>query len=362
MQPPRRLAVPLLLLLERSLALKRGWLGADGRLGMWRANDGLAASLDVDRSPLGLALVHRLLEIDPVEGVRRAIVEGVEVLTSASFVRLWEREDDVFSETARRGAEPEQAAVALEQLLLLRDPSGPSRSSLEQHGDPELDRLSRCYRAQGRLCHVRPLRALGGVDRLIGAIAFHCFDRPELSTGELEVMRRYPDSAGVALRNAYLREELRRLAYTDPLTGLANRRAIEDRLNGHRHRLRSVLFVDFDGLKNVNDLVGYETGDAVIQAVGKALRATASPDWLPGRLGGDEFVVVLPDTDAERAASEALSLAARLDQLPVPAAATPHFRGASVGWATAVPNEDNDTLLRRASAKMKTRKTRRSQT
>lgn len=328
---------------------------------MWRApHDVPAAPLDADRSPLALALVHRLLEIDPVEGVRRAIVEGVEVLARAGFVRLWEREDDGFRETARRGREPGPAAVALERRLLLRDPGGPSRSTLEPHRDPDLDSLSRGYREQGRLCHVRPLRALGGVDRLIGVVAFHCFDRPELLPGELEVLRRYPDSAGVALRNAYLREELRHLAYTDPLTGLANRRAIEGRLSEHEHQLRSVLFVDFDGLKSVNDLVGYETGDAVIQAVGAELRATASLDWLPGRLGGDEFVVVLPGTDAERAKSEASNLAARLEKIPVPEAAAPHFRGASVGWATAAPDEDNDTLLRRAASEMKARKARRS--
>lgn len=328
---------------------------------MWREpHGGPLAPLDVDRSPLALALVHRLLEIDPVEGVRRAIVEGVEVLARAGFVRLWEREDDDFKETARRGREPDPAAVALERRLLLHNPGGPARSTLDPHGDPDLDRLSRGYGEQGRLCHVRPLRALGGVDRWVGAIAFHCFDRPELLPGELEVLRRYPDSAGVALRNAYLRDELKRLAYTDPLTGLANRRAIEDRLREHGRRLRSVLFVDFDGLKNVNDLVGYDMGDAVIQAVGAELRAMASPDWLPGRLGGDEFVVVLPDTDAERAKTEALSLAACLERIPVPEAATPHFRGASVGWATAAQDEDNDTLLRRAASEMKTRKARRS--
>ena len=316
--------------------------------------------MDVDRSPLGLALVHRLLEVDPVEGVRRAIVDGVEMLASAGFVRLWEREGDVFIETARRGTDPEPAAIELERRLVLRDPTGPARSTLERHGDPDLDELCSWYRKQGRLCHARSLRALGGVNRVIGAIAFHCFDRAALSPGELDVLRRYPDSAGVALRNAHMRQELRRLAYTDPLTGLANRRAIEDRLNERRHRPRSVLFVDFDGLKSVNELVGYETGDAVIQAVGETLRATESPEWLPGRLGGDEFVIVLPDAGVETARTEATKLAARLDQLAVPATAVPHFRGASVGWATAAPNEDNDALLRRAAAEMKMRKARRS--
>jgi len=312
------------------------------------------AAMDVDRSPLALALVHRLLEIDPVDRVRGAIVEGVELLARAGFVRLWETQGDVFAETARRGVEPAPAAIELERrLLALR---GPARSTLERHGEPGLDRLSSWYRDEGRLCHVRPLHAFG---ELVGAVAFHCFERPELLFGELEALRRYPDSAGVALRNAYLREELRRIAYTDPLTGLANRRAIDERLTDHQHGLLSVLFVDFDGLRSVNNIVGYEAGDAVIQAVGEALRGTSSADWLPGRLGGDEFVVLLPEAGAERACAEAGLLAERLDDLVVPEAAAPHFRGASVGWATAEPREEKATLLRRAAAEMRATKARR---
>lgn len=315
--------------------------------------------LDVDRSPLALALVHRLLEIDGVAEVRTAIVEGVGMLVGAAFVRLWEREHEVLAETARSGPEPGPEGAALERLLLPRGPGEPARSSLDEHGDPEPARLSGSYRERGRLCHVRPVRALGGDGGSTGAIALHCFDRPRLSLGELEALRRYADSAGVALGNAYLREELRRLAYTDPLTGLANRRAIEERLAEQRDRPRSVLFIDFDGLKKVNDRVSYEAGDAVIRAVGAALRRDETSDWLPGRLGGDEFVVVLPGASAERARSEADALAARLRELPVPEAALPHFRGASVGWATAAPSEHDDALLRRAAAEMKAKKARR---
>jgi diguanylate cyclase (GGDEF)-like protein len=327
---------------------------------MWSApREETEGPLDVDRSPLALALVHRLLEIDSIDGVRSAIVEGAELLASAGFVRLWERADDAFTETARGGTEPGPEGIALEELLLPRDQCERSRSSFELHDDPRLARLSRSYREQGRLCHVRPVRTFAEGDRLVGAIAIHCFDRPALSPAELDVLRRYPDSAGAALRNAHLREELRRLAYTDPLTGLANRRAIEDRLAEHERGPRSVLFIDFDGLKSVNEKVSYEAGDAVIRAVGEALRLSESPDWLPGRLGGDEFVVFLPGTGVEGVRTEALALAARLEELSVPEAATPHFRGASVGWASAGPSERNDALLRRAASEMRTIKARR---
>jgi diguanylate cyclase (GGDEF)-like protein len=311
--------------------------------------------MDVDRSPLGLALTHRLLEIDPIEGVRRAVVEGFETLVRASFVRLWERDADALTATAQRGDEfASPLAFELERRLL--ELAGPSRSTLDRHGDARLDELCSWYRDEGRLCYVRPLRAFGV---LLGAVAFHCMDRTELMPGELEVLRRYPDSAAVALRNAYVRDELRRLAFTDPLTGLANRRALEDLLTTQSTRQRSILFVDFDGLKRVNDRVGYEAGDAVIKAVGKALNAEASEGWVPGRLGGDEFLVVLLGRFAAEADAEAKRLSERLETLPVPEAAAPYFRGASVGWAAAEPSEGNEELVRRAAAAMKARKAER---
>jgi len=72
-------------------------------LGMWRAaNNGFVSDLDVDRSALGLALVHRLLEVDAVDGVRGAIAEGVEMLAGAGFVRLWERDEDAFTDREER--------------------------------------------------------------------------------------------------------------------------------------------------------------------------------------------------------------------------------------------------------------------
>jgi diguanylate cyclase (GGDEF)-like protein len=200
---------------------------------------------------------------------------------------------------------------------------------------------------------VRPLRAFG--DR-IGSVALHCFDRRELTYGELQALRQFSDAAGVALQGAYEREKLRSLAYTDSLTGLANRRKIDDILVTLTERPVSVLFVDFDGLKRVNDEVSYEAGDSVIAAIGQLLQAHANPEWVPGRLGGDEFVVVLPGAGQQRATAEARALTHRLDALPVSPDATAHFGGASVGWATALPGEDGRTLLRRASEEMKTAK------
>jgi diguanylate cyclase (GGDEF)-like protein len=309
--------------------------------------------LDFDQSPRALVLLYRLLNLDEVERVRDAVVEGVEWLVYADAVSLWEPAAGGLRVSARRGSNPDAVGRTLERHLV--GLPGSAHSSLDRSQDPEIERTGAQYRHQGRLCHVRPLRAFG---ERVGSIALHCFGRRELTHGELQALRQFGDAAGVALRSAYEREELRRLAYTDPLTGLGNRRRIEDVLAAAHHPV-AILFIDFDGLKGVNDHVGYDVGDRVIQAIGGLLQGRADETWIPGRLGGDEFVVVLPGATPDSAAHAAAELAARLETLAVPVLAQSHFRGASVGWAVSKPSESDTNLLRRASVEMKEAKSRR---
>ncbi len=104
-----------------------------------------------------------------------------------------------------------------------------------------------------------------------------------------------------------------RLAYEDPLTGLANRRAIEERLERATAREvpLAVLLCDLDDLKSINDTRGHEAGDEALRQVGEALVVAAAtrPGNLVGRLAGDEFCVVLENAaldDARALASAAL--------------------------------------------------------
>jgi diguanylate cyclase (GGDEF)-like protein len=106
-----------------------------------------------------------------------------------------------------------------------------------------------------------------------------------------------------------LQEELRHLATEDPLTGLANRRGF-DPLAQHEllvaartRRAVALLFVDIDGLKQVNDELGHSVGDAMIVETAEVLKETIRVSDLAARLGGDEFCVLLigdPDLDADR--------------------------------------------------------------
>ncbi|MFD0525684.1 diguanylate cyclase domain-containing protein [Paractinoplanes durhamensis] len=119
-------------------------------------------------------------------------------------------------------------------------------------------------------------------------------------------------TALVIARQMYAQRENRRLAVTDPLTGLSNRALIADRLaEMSRQPLRegrhgAVLLIDLDRFKPINDAYGHEAGDAVLKAVATALTSVIRSGDTAGRVGGDEFAVVLP-TLPSRAAAESVA-------------------------------------------------------
>lgn len=98
-------------------------------------------------------------------------------------------------------------------------------------------------------------------------------------------------------------ERIRHLAYFDPLTGLPNRRLLDDRLQvalAHAHRSTgrlAVMFVDLDRFKQINDSLGHEVGDRLLVEVANRLRDGLREDDTVARIGGDEFLVVLSDLD-----------------------------------------------------------------
>ncbi|MGD2067673.1 MAG: diguanylate cyclase [Gemmatimonadota bacterium] len=122
-----------------------------------------------------------------------------------------------------------------------------------------------------------------------------------------------------ALREA--NAELERLANTDVLTGLANRRQFMMSLRrevgrSHRYgRAVSLILLDLDRFKAVNDTYGHPAGDSVLRAVGLVLRDISREMDVPARLGGEEFAVLLPETDAEGARAVAERLRGKLAAL-----------------------------------------------
>jgi len=144
---------------------------------------------------------------------------------------------------------------------------------------------------------------------------------------------------------ARAQEELVRLAGTDALTGLPNRRAFDERMDDEWRRGRragtplSVLFIDVDYFKAYNDTYGHALGDDALATVAHSIAtAVRRPGDVPARYGGEEFVVLLPDTPLEGAQHIAEAIRQRVE-----ACAIPHRASAlgtvtvSIGCATASP-------------------------
>jgi diguanylate cyclase (GGDEF)-like protein len=165
--------------------------------------------------------------------------------------------------------------------------------------------------------------------------------------------------AGIAML-AYRRlrrtqEELAHLATQDQLTGVLNARAFADRLSQELDRNRryprplSLLYMDLDNFKVINDTHGHQTGDAVLRLVADAMHSSVRQSDVVGRLGGDEFAVLMPETDAQLADAAAKRLAASLRNV---------FRGtpnvtASIGVVSCTATDaSTDDLLRRADQAM----------
>jgi len=110
--------------------------------------------------------------------------------------------------------------------------------------------------------------------------------------------------------------ELETIAATDPLTGIPNRRALSAAFNQrYAHAVRSntdlsLVMIDMDGFKHLNDTLGHAAGDRVLMLAARVLRANCRASDTPGRIGGDEFVVVLPESDQ----AEAKSVARRIQR------------------------------------------------
>ncbi|HXH96390.1 MAG TPA: GGDEF domain-containing protein [Gaiellaceae bacterium] len=311
-----------------------------------------------------LAVLQMLLAAQELDDVRAAIGHGARLVGRFETLTLYEvvSSDDLarpggLEATFRRGEELPSWARAVEELLRDRvSKTGRTASTLDRFAVEQEQELADAYLGHGGLCLARPLRVYGA---FLGVLVLHFGGRTALADAEFDSLRRFVEFAAVALSNARTRAELRGFAYSDPLTGLANRRRLEVEFARLQGSQLSLLLVDFDGLKAVNDSLGYHRGDALIAAVGEQLASSAQPDEFVVRYGGDEFVVVMPGTARENALARAEQLTRILDQLPLPDDLGALFRGASVGYATAAEGDDLWQALERASAEMRSRKRRR---
>lgn len=153
--------------------------------------------------------------------------------------------------------------------------------------------------------------------------------------------------------------DLQRLATTDPLTGLGNRRMLEQRLSELLPSNRAgaapiaVMAIDLDRFKQINDRLGHDVGDRCLIFVGNLLKSSLRREDCAVRVGGDEFIVLMPGRTLEQAQAVAGRLKSLFSQMPWPHE-TVRAPGLSIGVVATHPGRriDADALIRSADEAM----------
>lgn len=203
-------------------------------------------------------------------------------------------------------------------------------------------------------CWSEPI--LSSHNKVLGTFAIYHTQPTAPQAEDIERISFAANLAAVAIENRNAHGELERRAYSDYLTGLPNRRyffeqAERELRRTQRHDLRlSILMLDIDHFKHVNDTYGHKVGDIVLKKLADECRTTLRSIDIVGRIGGEEFAILLPETGRESAMEIAERLRARLaaTQVPLHNGLPLHFT-VSFGVTTLAEKEINiDVLLNQA--------------
>jgi diguanylate cyclase (GGDEF)-like protein/PAS domain S-box-containing protein len=157
---------------------------------------------------------------------------------------------------------------------------------------------------------------------------------PAMSESELALIGTFAEQIALSIANIRLREALRNQSIRDPLTGLFNRRYLEETLEREMHRVQrskqplGVLMVDLDHFKRFNDTFGHDAGDAVLQEAGVLFASRVRAEDIACRYGGEEFVLILPNADLAMTTKRGELLCAEARKLEV------LHNGAALGQVT----------------------------
>jgi len=186
----------------------------------------------------------------------------------------------------------------------------------------------------------------------IGSLRFH--RRRSFREHELEKLEHLLGVVVCPLRNALLYQAAIAAAYQDPLTGLGSRRALEMTMErdiglAARHQYPvSVLVIDIDYFKMINDTYGHSTGDKVLRATACALQKELRLTDPAFRYGGEEFVVILNKTDLTGALGLAERIRQHIESNTLQISGKTINVTASIGIATVEPGDDMNSLFERA--------------
>jgi diguanylate cyclase (GGDEF)-like protein len=265
-------------------------------------------------------LLPRLLAEETLDSLLEAIADIVEELVPCSAILLYQVRDSdgtlvpilsrgllsnggpIAADSPRRGLE----SLAIASVGALRPGlQAPRRASEVVQGSSAVEAMA----AVPLIVRGEPVGCLALRRRGVGQL---------FGDDELRFIERLSDVAAITLDNARARAALAELAQTDALTGVLNRRgflAAFDRTLAQAardHCDTSVLTVDVDDLKSINDRFGHSVGDAALVCVAETLKARTRRGDVVGRLGGDEFAVVLAKATFDQAREIRLELEDRL--------------------------------------------------
>jgi diguanylate cyclase (GGDEF)-like protein len=194
---------------------------------------------------------------------------------------------------------------------------------------------------------------------LFGALCLESSRSGAFSEQDLKLLTSFAATATAAIRNASLHAEVQKLALTDSLTNLYNRRGFTELAKRELERSRrfgrplSALMIDMDHFKEINDIFGHGEGDLVLRQVADVLKRNIREVDILGRYGGDEFNALLPETDLFVACNVAERLRQRIEELEIRSGEQKISVSASLGVAKYSPDIiDLDNLISRADAAM----------
>lgn len=216
--------------------------------------------------------------------------------------------------------------------------------------------------AQVKSCWSQPVKNAQG--KVLGTFAIYQRQTAEPSAELLEKIKTYGNLAELAISRSISSAQIRRLAFYDSLTGLANRRLLEEHLlqamavSKRSQKYCGLMFIDLDNFKPVNDIYGHRIGDGLLAEVAHRLQSAVRQADTVARFGGDEFIVLLRDidTDAKRSQQHmhlvAKKIARELSR-PYPLTGNSmHQCACSIGLVLFQGDSNSDELLRQADTAM----------
>ena len=350
-----------------------------GRLLRLRRSDGSWVPLHTERTAVDDLGEHLLLFVgrEAAEGDAAASLLGEQTVLLERIARGGPVDDSLLAVTQLVAKRLDHAAVVVghvdrhgyhsvspsvdEELLAVLERTGISRPPAVH--DPEAGtglRTSDAWDSVVEAASGGSLRRAWVADLLdddgsIGRLVVLRAERTDLTPPELDLLGLAVDLATIAVERHHLQSRLAHGALHDELTGLPNRRYLVARLEetfsveGAR---AGVLFVDIDRFKLINDSLGHEAGDQLLQEIATRFRRALRPADLVARVGGDEFVVLCPELDSPKAVA---ALAGRLTDALAAPIDLPGGRivvAASIGVVHAIGPADPTELLQDADLAM----------